>query len=74
MVVNIPVLSDVAFYPFARDAKRVYQLLSGAVGTSDEYTARPAKDRTTPLPPCHGVRGQRPCGVRRGRSRTWPTW
>ena len=44
MVVNIPVLSDVAFYPFARDAKRVYQLLSGAVGTSDEYTARPAKD------------------------------
>ena len=50
MVVNIPVLSDVAFYPFARDAKRVYQLLSGAVGTSDEYTARPAKDRTTPYP------------------------
>ena len=50
MVVNIPVLSDVAFYPFARDAKRVYQLLSGAVGTSDEYTARPAKDRTAPYP------------------------
>ena len=50
MVVNIPVLSDVAFCPFARDAKRVYQLLSGAVGTSDEYTARPAKDRTTPYP------------------------
>ena len=50
MVVNIPVLSDVAFCPFARDAKRVYQLLSGAVGTSDEYTARPAKDRTAPYP------------------------
>ena len=31
MVVDIPVVSDVAFYPFARDAKRVYQLLSGAV-------------------------------------------
>ena len=50
MVVNIPVLSDVAFYPFARDAKRVYQLLSGAVGTSDEYTARPAKDRREAKP------------------------
>ena len=69
MVVDIPVLSDVAFYPFARDAKRVYQLLSGAVGTSEEYAARPAKDRTSALPPCHGVRGQRPCGVRRGRTR-----
>ncbi len=50
MVVNIPVISDVAFYPFARDAKRVYQLLSGAVGTSDEYAARPAKDRKQPYP------------------------
>ncbi|MEA5020591.1 MAG: glycosyltransferase family 4 protein [Gordonibacter sp.] len=50
MVVNIPVISDVAFYPFTRDAKRVYQLLSGAVGTSDEYAARPAKDRKQPYP------------------------
>ena len=50
MVVDIPVVSDVAFYPFARDAKRVYQLLSGAVGTSDEYAARPAKDRQRPYP------------------------
>ena len=39
MVVDIPVLSDVVFYPFARDARRVYQLLSAAVGTSDEYAA-----------------------------------
>ncbi|MEG0322458.1 MAG: glycosyltransferase WbuB, partial [Raoultibacter sp.] len=37
MVVNIPLVSDIAFYPFSRDAKRVYTLLSGAVGTSDEY-------------------------------------
>lgn len=50
MVVNVPVVSDVAFYPFARDAKRVYQLLSGAVGTSDEYAARPAQDRERPYP------------------------
>ena len=48
MVVDVPVISDIAFYPFARDAKVVYQLLSGAVGTSDEYTARPAADRTEP--------------------------
>lgn len=50
MVVNIPVVSAVAFYPFARDAKRVYQLLSGAVGTSDEYAARPGADRQRPYP------------------------
>ena len=50
MVVDIPVLSDVVFYPFARDARRVYQLLSGAVGTSDEDAARPAKDRERPYP------------------------
>lgn len=50
MVVDVPVVSDVAFYPFSRDAKRVYQLLSAAVGTSDEYAARPAKDRARPYP------------------------
>lgn len=50
MVADIPVVSDVAFYPFARDAKRVYQLLSGAVGTSDEYAERPAADRSDPYP------------------------
>ena len=31
MVVNVPVVSDIAFRPFARDAHRVYELLSGAV-------------------------------------------
>ncbi|WP_139653833.1 glycosyltransferase family 4 protein [Raoultibacter phocaeensis] len=50
MVVNIPVVSDIAFYPFARDARRVYELLSGAVGTSDEYADRPTKDREKPYP------------------------
>lgn len=46
MALDIPVLSDVAFYPFARDAKAVYNSLDAAVGTSDEYALRPAKDRT----------------------------
>lgn len=50
MVVDVPLVSDIAFYPFARDAKRVYTLLSGAVGTSDEYANRPAQDRDKPYP------------------------
>lgn len=50
MVVDIPLVSDIVFYPFARDARRVYQLLSGAIGTSDEYAARPSKDRERPYP------------------------
>ncbi len=48
MAVDIPVLSDIAFAPFARDARRTYELLSAAVGTSDEYAARPAVDRDRP--------------------------
>lgn len=50
MVVDIPVVSDVVFHPFARDAHVVYRLLSAAVGTSNEYAARPAKDRDEPYP------------------------
>lgn len=48
MVVDVPVLSDIAFSGFARDAHEVYNLLDAAVGTSDEYALRPAKDRTSP--------------------------
>lgn len=48
MAIDVPVLSDIAFAPFARDAKRVYELASAVVGTSDEYADRPAKDRTEP--------------------------
>ena len=48
MVVDVPVLSDVAFAPFARDAKRTYELATAAVGTSDEYANRPAADRDAP--------------------------
>ena len=48
MAVDVPVVSDVAFAPFAFDAKRVYKLISAAVGTSDEYANRPAQDRTEP--------------------------
>lgn len=48
MAIDIPVISDIAFYPFARDAKRVYGLLDAVVGTSDEYALRPSKDREEP--------------------------
>lgn len=48
MAVDIPVVSDIAFAPFARDAKKVYNLIAAAVGTSDEYADRPAADRTEP--------------------------
>jgi len=50
MAVDIPLISDIAFYPFARDARKVYKMLSAAVGTSDEYAARPAQDRDKPYP------------------------
>ena len=46
MVIDIPVLSDLVFAPFARDAGQVYKLLNAAVGTSDEYALRPARDRS----------------------------
>ena len=48
MAVDVPVVSDVAFAPFARDARRVYRQISAAVGTSDEYAARPGLDRDAP--------------------------
>ena len=48
MALNVPLVSDIAFRRFARDAHEVYGLLSAAVGTSDEYALRPAADRTAP--------------------------
>jgi glycosyltransferase involved in cell wall biosynthesis len=50
MALDIPVLSDIVFRPFARQAREVYNLLSAAVGTSDEYAMRPARDREEPYP------------------------
>lgn len=50
MAVDIPVLSDIAFRPFSRQARKTYNLLNAAVGTSDEYAMRPAQDREEPYP------------------------
>ena len=51
MALDVPLLSNIAFAPFARDAARVYELLDAAVGTSDEYAARPSADRQPPSTP-----------------------
>lgn len=50
MVLDVPVISDILFYPFLRDARKVYNLCSGVVGTSDEYAARPFKHRREDIP------------------------
>ena len=50
MAIDIPFISTVAFSSFARDAHAVYELLDAAVGTSDEYAARPAADRNEDYP------------------------
>lgn len=37
MVLDVPVLSDIAFAPMSRDAKRTFDCAWGVVGTSKEY-------------------------------------
>ncbi|MFV0363788.1 MAG: glycosyltransferase family 4 protein [Suipraeoptans sp.] len=41
MVIDIPIVSSILFYPLKKDAEEVYSLVSGVVGTSDEYRDRP---------------------------------
>ncbi len=50
MVLDIPVVSDAAFYPLKRDAEKVYSLVSGIIGTSDEYRDRPSKNQSRDIP------------------------
>lgn len=50
MVVDIPVVSDLLFLPLLRDAEKVYSLVSGIVGTSDEYRDRPLKKQKLLVP------------------------
>lgn len=50
MVLNVPLISDMLFHPFTRDARAVYGLITAAVGTSDEYAHRPNADREIPAP------------------------
>lgn len=41
MVLDIPVVSSILFYPLKKDAEKVYRLAAGIIGTSDEYRERP---------------------------------
>lgn len=50
MVLDIPVISDILFYPLLRDAEKVYSLVSGIIGTSDEYRDRPLKNQRLNVP------------------------
>lgn len=52
MVFDLPPLTDILYYPFARDAKKTYELIDAAVGTSDEYSNRPKLDRDAPYKQC----------------------
>lgn len=45
MVLDVPVVSDVLFSGFARDAEKAYRLASAAVGSSDTYRDAPRKYR-----------------------------
>lgn len=50
MVLDVPVLSNVLFYPLYRDAEKVYSMVSGIIGTSDEYRDRPLKNQKLDVP------------------------
>lgn len=50
MVLDVPVISDVLFYPLLRDAEKVYALVSGIIGTSDEYRDRPLENQKLDVP------------------------
>lgn len=43
MVFNVPVLSDIIFYYFSRDAKIAFANASAVIGSSDEYRDHPEK-------------------------------
>lgn len=50
MVLDIPVFSSILFYPLQRDAEKVYSLVSGVIGTSDEYRDRPFQHQNREVP------------------------
>lgn len=47
---DVPVLSDILFAPFYRQAKAVYQMADAVVGTSDEYRERGLRDARPGIP------------------------
>ena len=47
---DVPVLSDILFAPFYRQAKAVYQMADAIIGTSDEYRERGKRDARAGIP------------------------
>lgn len=50
MVLKIPVLSNILFMPYWRDAEKTYRYADGVIGTSDEYTLRAFKKQKKNIP------------------------
>lgn len=50
VALDVPVLSDILFSPFFRQAKAVYQMADAVVGTSDEYRERGLRDARSGIP------------------------
>lgn len=50
MALDIPIISDILFWPLLRDAEKVYRLCTGVIGTSDEYRDRPFKRKKRDIP------------------------
>lgn len=50
MVFDVPVISDLLYYPMKRDAKIVYHNADAVIGTSDDYTNRAFENREKNIP------------------------
>ena len=50
MVVKIPILNNILFIPYWKDAEKTYHYANGIIGTSDEYTLRAFKRRKKNIP------------------------
>ncbi len=50
VALDIPVVSDVLFWPLYRQARAAYDLADAIVGTSDEYASRAFADRPHDIP------------------------
>ncbi|MBR3602630.1 MAG: glycosyltransferase family 4 protein [Lachnospiraceae bacterium] len=50
MVLNMPIVSDILYYPMMRDAEYVYSNADAVIGTSDDYTNRAFMKREKNIP------------------------
>lgn len=50
MVIDIPVITDILYYPMKRDAEYAYLVADAVVGTSDEYAKRAIKNNKRNIP------------------------